>query len=119
MTHRKVKRIRVIWVKNLVRPEEHYHLSVSKVFYMMSISRWDVNHLDLFARDMIFNDIIVEYIAKSDNRTPLYYTELLDLAVMIVVTPSNPLVGLRKEYLPEMIGLDQLKKRTSVVSLEI
>ena len=81
-------------VKYLVCPEKDDHFVVAYILDIMRVSWRNVHDLDIFSRHMILDHFAAKNLAEPNDSLALDYTELLDLAVMVMVTSRDAPKGL-------------------------
>ena len=82
-----------MWIKDLACPEQDDHFGISDILYVMGVSRWDIDDLDVGIVDIVVDHVAAVHMAKPNRRVALNHTELLDFAVVIVVPTGHAGVG--------------------------
>ena len=85
----------------------------------MSVPGRDIHDADLAVGHRIFNDLLVENMAETDDAFPLDHTEYFDLGVVIMIAAGDARPGAGDENLPGMGRFDQLEQPAAIIRLEI
>src|SRR6267378_2624689 len=111
--------IRSLRVENLIGPKQGDHVARPGVLDGVGEAGRDVHDLDGAAVHGIFDDLLAEDMAETNNAFSPNHAKLFDLRIVIMIASRDTWPGLGNKHLAGLPRFDQLEKPAAIIGLEL